>query len=407
MHPSATGLPKIYSASAGWKIFLAAIGLPLGLGGVAGAWYFGTGHEVRGDIQMYLMVAISLSMAILGLWCAISPLVTKILVLHEDKLVVPGLFRNIVLDRSKISGYRVFAYQGVNVLQLHFTGPSGSLKMKNVTLLFTPDDFLANWFSVIPNIDAEEYAESVREIQKDVRLGDTPEERIGNVTRAQKISRTLNIGSLILGGWAIFYPRPYMPIFLVLVALPLLVLWLCRRYPGSFSIDDTGKKTARGDLTPVLFMPGFVLAIRAISDVQMLAPSELIIPTLFGALTLVFSIAWVAPIYRRSIGKLMLVTAILAAYPASVIAIANTLFDQLSAEQQVLPVLGKYSTTGKGASQYFKVSPQGSAAAIYEILVTRELYQHTEIGQSICLSIHPGALGLRWYSAGLATTCRR
>lgn len=369
-------------------------------------WYFGTGHEVTKDVQMYALVGISLSMAILGFWCAISTLVSKVLVLQEEALVISGLFRDTAIRRDQISGYRIFMSQGINFLQLVVATSNESTKKTNVMILFKPDEAFVYWFGDIPNIDSMEFATSLQEVQTDERLGDTPEERIGNVTKARKTGRVLKAMSFLVAGWALFYPRPYILVFFVLALLPLVVLWLCWRYNGSFSIEDTGKNTAQADLTPVLAMPGFILAIRALGDVQMLDATQLIIPTLLGLIVLIFGITWVAPIYRRNFGKLFLIAALMSAYPASTIAIANALFDQSPSGQHVLPVLGKRHATGKGASQYLEIPPLDAVAETNEVQVSRTLYQATEVGQNICLSIHSGALGLGWYSAGPVAICR-
>lgn len=407
MSPHSMSISKAYSASTGWKIFLALIGFPLGFGGATGVWYFGTGHEVTSGVGMYVLVGISLSMMILGFWCAISPLVSRILVLEERALVVPGLFNDAEIPRGQLSGYRVFANQGINVLQLNVAAPNGSIKKTNVTMLFKPDEAFVTWFADIPNIDSAELAASLQQVQTDERLGDTPEERISNVTKARKIGRALNAISFLIAGWAVLYPRPYTLMFCTLASLPLVVLWLCWRYDGSFSIDDTGKNTARADITPVLIMPGFVLAIRALGDVQMIDATQLILPTLVGLVFLIFGIVWVAPIYRQKFGKLFLISTLMSAYPASAIAIANSLLDHGPREQLLLPVLGKRYTTGKGASHYLKIPAGNSVVEINEVQVPRDLYQHTDVGQNICLSVYSGALGLGWYSAGADTICRR
>jgi hypothetical protein len=386
---------------------MALIGFPLGLGGAAGTWYFGTGHEVTSDVRMYMLVSMSLSMMILGFYCAISPLVSRILVLEERVLVVPGLFNDSKIPKSQISGYRIFLNQGVNVLQLNVVAPNGSTKNTNVTMLFKPDEAFVAWFSDIQNIDAAEFAASLQQVQADERLGDTPEDRILNASKARKIGGALNIISLLSAGWAVLYPHPYTLMFGTIASLPLVALWLCWRYEGAFTIEDNGKKTVRSDLTPALIMPGFILSIRALSDVRMLDATQLILPTLVGLAFLMSGIVWVAPIYRQKLGKFVLISTLMSAYSASAIAMANLLLDNGPRERLLVPVLSKHSTTGNRASHYLRIPAWGPFVEINEVEVPHDLYQRTDVGQKICLSVHSGALGLGWYSADQDTICRR
>ncbi len=398
--------PRSYSASFGWKLFLALLGFPLGIGGLAGVWYFSTGHEIHNGTQMVVFVGISLAMAALGFWCAFGTLLAKILVLTQEELQVPGIFRTTVIRRSDISGYRVLNVQGFNVLELEFTKSDSTKKKRTkITMLFKPDEAFTAWFKGISNFDAIELAASVQEIEKDAQLGRSPEERLDNVNRARKIARALHFGSLAVAGWAIFYPRPYTAMFVVVAALPWIALWLCWKYKGLFSVDDPGRNSVRADLTAMVLMPGAVLAIRALADVRLIDATTLIVPTLVGLGFMLACVAWIAPVYRTNLLKLTLITLLLFAYPASSIAIANALFDQSAPDTYRLQVLQKRHTSGKGASQYFKVPAWGPYTGTNEVQVARDLYHQTETGQTVCVLRHPGALGLEWYSVRALHAC--
>jgi len=399
--------PIIYSASLGWKLAMGILGSTLGIGGLIGAWYFGTGHEMDSTKEALIFVAISLMLALLGFYSAGATLVSKILVLENEQLRIPGLLRDRVIRKKDISGYRIYLNQGMRVLQLKSMNEQSKGRTANVTMPFEPDAAFAEWFESIPDIEAVDLAASIQEVKVDQRLGLTPNERLNAVARARRTGRILGVVSMIGVAWAVFFPRPYMLVLAALAALPLVVLWLCWRYPFSFSIDDTGKATIRADLTAVLFLPGMGLAIRAIGDVQLVDTTTLIIPTILVLGLFVFIITSVAPIYRRSARKFSVIAILLAAYPASVISLANVLFDDRTVMQFVLPVLDKRETTGKGASQYLTITPGSAAIELDEVQVSRHLYQHTSVGQSICLSLHPGAFGMAWYTVGSAASCTR
>jgi hypothetical protein len=161
------------------------------------------------------------------------------------------------------------------------------------------------------NLSIKTLGASVREVREDPQLGRSPEERLNNLDRARRIARALNIGSFVVAAWALFYPRPYMAMFLVLIALPWVALWLCWKYPGSFAVDDPGRNSIREDLTALLVMPGFILAFRALFDVHLIDPTKLIAPTVAGLVFMVFCIAWIAPAYRKQVGKFILMSLLL------------------------------------------------------------------------------------------------
>ncbi len=392
--------PRSYSASFGWKLFLGTSGFTLGIGGLFGVWYFGTGHEIHNDAQLVVLVTISLTLAVLGFWSAIAPLLTTVVVLTPQELQIPGLFKVTVVSRRDIKGYRTLNVEGIKVLELESVRP-GHTKTENtrISLLFKLDDAFGAWFEGIPNFDALEMAASVRDIEQDRQLGNTPRERLENVDRARQIARVLNIGGIVAAAWAYFYPEPYTLMFVVNASLPWLALWLWWQFKGSFSWDNPGWNSVYADPIYFLITPGLILALRAVYDVNLIDPTKLIAPTVYGLAVMLACLVWTAPAYRAHLGKLALIALLLAAYPAGSIAIANSLFDGNESKAYRVEVLQQRQTVGKGATQYFKVPAWGPYEDVNEIRVSRDLYLHTDVGQVICVLRHPGALGLEWYSA--------
>src|SRR5918996_3980093 len=88
--------PRIYGASLGWKIFLGLGGAAMGIAGLLGVWYFGSGHEVRNTAGLLIMVGISLSLAALGFYCAIA-VMRGVVVLMPHAIELRGLFKTLRL----------------------------------------------------------------------------------------------------------------------------------------------------------------------------------------------------------------------------------------------------------------------------------------------------------------------
>jgi len=228
---------------------------------------------------------------------------------------------------------------------------------------------------------------------------------VENVQRALRTGRILNIGAACVGVWAFFYPHPYILAFLAVAALPWLAMWLSHQYPGAFTVEDPGRNTVRADLTILVLLPGAVLMLRAISDFSLLDPIELILPTVVGLLAMLACLAWAGPLYRKKPRLLLVSAALLVAYPAGAIMIANAVFDYGTAMAYPVKVMKKRYTTGKGASQYVTVPAWGPVAEVNELEVSRDLYRATEVGQAICVRLHRGALGMEWTTIHPEAAC--
>lgn len=348
-----------------------------------------------------------LAMGLLGLGCLIMPLFySKLLVIYPEELLVPGIFRAKTVRRSDITGFRIRSTQGGKFLQLETAGTGAKKNTVNISMLFKPDAALASWFEGIPSLDAVELAASLKDVEGDAELGESPAARRESVRRAGTIARVLNITSFGLGGWLFFYPHPYEWLFLLVAALPWLALWLCWKSKGAFSVDDTGMQTVRADLTASLILPGIALALRALYDVQLVDISGLAVPSLAGLALMLICLVHVAPYYRKKLGKLLLMGSLLSAYPASVIAIANALFDGLPSESYLVEVIRKHSTSGKATTYYLGVPPWGPFSEANDVQVPANFYRQVEVGQAVCVDLHQGAFGLRWYAAVPRELCR-
>lgn len=208
-----------------------------------------------------------------------------------------------------------------------------------------------------------------------------------------------------LSVWVVMYPRPYAVLIILLALLPMLALVLCKCRPELFVIDESRVTSQGTDLTGLLMMPGFLLALRALKDVQLLNERQLIWPTLLLHGLLLLVVLWVAPYYRHQLGRFLLLAVLLLAYPSSLLALANRMLDAAPVMEQVVTVSAKRHTTGKGATQYFTFAPS-VVAGVGEARVPRELYDQTQIGQPVCLTMHSGALGMSWYTVTSADCCR-
>lgn len=395
--------PRTYASSVWWKVSMSIGGGILCVGGLAGLLYFGTGHEVRDTTGLFILVGMSLFLAILGAVSAISIVRAKV-VLTEIEIEQRGGLKVEKLRRDSISGYRMRNAQGVNFIEL-IPNLTGMKKMK-VTLLFKPDDYFKSWFDGIENLDQSEYNKSITEIKQDASLGATPEDRLSRLGRANKIGRFLQFGSFACLLWVMFYPHPYLLSLAVIALLPWIAMMLSWKYSGLFTIEDATKKSAKSDLTGLLIMPGFALGLRALYDTNLIDFHQIIIPSIVGTFLMVFFVIKVAPVLRHQLGKLAILTILLISYPGGLIPLANAIADYSHPENFKVSILGKRHTTGKGATPYFRVSSWGGEIlGDGEVRTSWGLYRNHVIGDFVCISLYSGALGLKRYAVNESSSC--
>lgn len=396
--------PRTYSASTSRKVVNGTLALCFGLAGLVGVWYFGTGHGPPSK-DLPVFTGFSVLVVIAGFLSAVGMYRGRIVTLTRDTLRVPRGPRLAVVHRDHITGWRVVNTRGSKIIQVEWSEPgSGKTTRAGIPMDFVPDAAFTDWFKGIPNLDDLEKASSTQEVEHDTRLGDSPAHRLERVARAREIARVLKIAGFIALGWAFFFPRPYIPAIVAAAALPWIALWLAWN-DSAFSVEDVGKNDARANVGILLWVPGMVIGIRAMFDIRLVHPIQLLVPALVFLALMVACLLWASPSYRKKVGSLLITSAFLCTYTAGTIAIANTVLDHRQPERYRLQVLNKRSKGGKHPTQYFTLPNWGPYGHENEIEVSRRLFRETEVGQSVCIQLHPGTIGLEWYSVRSLDAC--
>jgi hypothetical protein len=398
--------PRTYSASTSWKAVNGTLALCIGLGGLVGLWYFGTGHGTQSTSDLRFFTGMSALAVLAGFMSAVGMYRGKIVTLMRDELRVPRGYKLAVVRRDHIEGWRVLSVKGSKFIQVAYSEPgSGKTTRARIPMEFEPDAAFTDWFKGLPNLDDVEKANSIREVEQDARLGDSPAHRVERVARAREIARVLKIAGFAAMGWAFLYPRPYIAAILATAALPWIALWLSWK-DSAFSLEDVvADNEARGNLSLLLWTPGIAIGMRALFDIRLIHPVQLVLPALLGVALMVTCLLRVAPSYRKKVGGSIVTAAFLCVYSGGTIAIANTVLDYRQPARYRLQVLNKRTKGGKQPTQYFTVPNWGPYGHENEIEVSRRLFRQTEPGQSICIQLHPGAIGLQWYSVRPLDAC--
>jgi hypothetical protein len=230
---------------------------------------------------------------------------------------------------------------------------------------------------------------------------------LSSPTDARALGRLCMRAMLVLCAWLALWPVPYPLVFTAVVALPWIALFLCWKYRGAFAIDNPRRDTARADLTMLLVVPSGVLAMRALLDSHLAIVGPVFMPSVGLWCALVWCARALGPGWQRwrRLPVLMLVTL---PYAMATITLADQVFDMFGRDTppaQRLTVLGKRVGSGKGASAHLLVPHWGLRPRANEIDVKRDVFDAVQVGGTVCLQVHPGALGMPWYEVSGPGDC--
>jgi hypothetical protein len=198
--------------------------------------------------------------------------------------------------------------------------------------------------------------------------------------------------------WAYIYPRPYGWAIALLALLPWCAMLMVMLSRGLISVIDK-PNDARPNVVLMLLLPGFVLCLRAMLDDHVLAVMPVLIYGFIAGLPLVLTACMLAP---RDAAKpwgfpLMLLLMVALPYGSGALLLADVGFDHQPAKVFPTQVLGKYISPGKHSTSHLVLAPWGPKVMGDDMTVNRAYYEHVDVDTKVCVNLHRGAVGLRWY----------
>ena len=196
----------------------------------------------------------------------------------------------------------------------------------------------------------------------------------------------LTIVAIVAAGWALYDPRPYWPVVALLALLPWLALVATARRP-------------KADLYIPLMLPGCVLGLRAVIDVQLLERWQALLPA--AAIAIVMAVLIRLTREDREFPlwlSLLLFVPVTAFYGYGSVVLANKLLDRSSPKLYLTFVYDR--SMHKVSRQMvwdLRLGPWGPRKEAQNVSVPRGLYEATRIDDGVCVLLHPGAFGIRWF----------
>jgi hypothetical protein len=383
--------PRVYRASGFWRIALVLTGIILAAGGSFGTWFSAIGHLGKPGSRIWL-VGLFLALCLLGVYCLLSTLRSRV-VLFPDRIVVEELTHTVVLGRDEIRGWRSLP---TSPLSFQFEPIDRHRRAVKVALVFHVDAEFMQWLDTMRCLDVDDAEASMVEIENAPRLGQTPTDRLEALARGNRLARLLTIVSTVVCLWGAVYPYPYVPIVVLLAALPWVATETVRRSGGLFRIDRN-RSDAHPSVGIAFIFPGLILLLRSVIDYQVFqSPVAVALYVALGGVLALAANAVDPTVRARKINAAALFAFCLAyGYGATIE--MNTVLDHSPGTSYSAVVEGKHTQTGKRTTYNLEIGPWGPRAESSYLPVSRFTYEPIQRGDVVLLTLQRGALGVKWF----------
>jgi hypothetical protein len=389
---AASQYPRVYRYTAGRRFFLYSLAAILA---AIGAWLIAVPIRHPAAAGTWLLLG-GVGLAVLGVCMAASAALSKV-ILRADAIALCGPLRTRELRLATLAGRRRQATRGGSILLLvPKTGRAVRLDSG-----IPRDNLLDAWIDALPDLDLQERAASEAKLLADPAFGSNPQERLARLARARQFAKFANGAAVAVVSWAYLYPHPYALAIGLLALLPWCALLIVMLSGGLIGVD-TRRNDARPNVAMMLLLPGIVLGLRAMLDVYVLDVMPVLVYGFIAGLPLVLVACVLAP--RAAVKPwgfpLMLLLLVALPYGGGGLLLANGGLDHQRTQVFPTQVLRKYVSTGKHSSPHLVLAPWGPQVMGEDMAVNSAYYAHVEAGAKVCMSLHPGAFGLRWYELG-------
>ena len=360
----------------------------LGLLGLSTAW---SRRRVA-----YLLTGLSILFFGLGVYLLLSMWRSKI-VLMEDRIEIHELTRVRSLQKSEIRGWRLVPTAYMAVLELVPRDPH--VRKLKVAWLFKDDETFSAWMDDVPNLDAEEQEKAWNEATNDPEIGPSPQDRAEAIGKARGTARILSGIAIGIAIWGFVYPYPYRLLIIILVAMPWLAVWIAARSHGLFRLDQT-RNDVRPNVAMTFLVPAFLLPARALLDYQVFDWRQVVPPAVLIGCALCFAATRADDSLRRRWGGMVAFLFISLIYGLGAGLAVNVLQDHSPIDVFGAQIWRKQIVRGRSTTYELILGPWGPRKKENRVSVRRILYDSLQTGDTVCVGMRKGRLGIQWYTVG-------
>jgi hypothetical protein len=213
---------------------------------------------------------------------------------------------------------------------------------------------------------------------------------------AMRICRGLNLAALVVA-----------TAMLAISSANLLLTSAAAVCFGTSGETTLGAVAGTSDTRPTaayaFWLPAAALALRALwSGPLLINRLDILWAGIVGGLVLLILMLVADPIVRQSMPRSLPLAVMAFLYAAGLVPLLDSLADQSPPSGMFYaPIAGRYVESGLRLHYYVSLKPWGPILHDTVVEVPSLVYQHAEAGGLLCAALHPGALGMEWYTVSL------
>jgi hypothetical protein len=389
--------PRTYAMTVAGKWMVSILGAFLVALSLIGAIPFLLAELDRTSAGSGVLLALCVGLGLLGLYLLAAAFFYRV-ILQADSIEVFEIYRRRRLARGEIEGRSHFA----NAL-----GPSGWVlvpkpgfggKIKLSMYLKTDKNFLA-WIRLLPDLDLAK--KRAAEQEKTEAIAALKERGFSQLTiqRLRRAASGLNWVVYGLGLVSFFMRDPDHVLTWALVVLPWLGILLVAHFTPYYRFGGP-RGSSQPDLSLVLILPGAFLMLHALRGVSPVGWEKPLMLTVLGSVILVGVAFWCDPWLKKHLGIAALVLTLCCGYGYGAGLEVNALLDRSAPQTYSVIITGKHVSHGKSTSYHLQLAPWGPEASGQDLMVSYSQYVATKTGDTVCMLLRAGALGVAWSELG-------
>ena len=352
-------------------------------------WY---SSFTRSDNNGSSLVAVAIIPLCLGAYLLALALRSR-LIIDDSHVEVRGALREQSAELSEIEGYRTVNTRNGSFWRLQLKQGRGSISIQK---WFDCDDLRA-WRQQLTDLDEQDRNALLKEIKQNQDLGATPDERLNTLKQASHQNIALSAVAIATAVVFFFYQGPVrLAAAIILALVPAMVLYLLHKEPLLYAVGKP-KRDPRTDLTIAILASGIGLMFGGIV-MNFVSYKPLLEWGALVAAAYVFAFAAYTRKGPRVQTFLLIMFMYGCMYAYGLVTVADTLLDRAPATTFATSVVGEHEVHGKSTTYFLDLAAWGPFERTNKLRVRRREYDQMQLGEAVCLALHPGYLHAQWYT---------
>lgn len=350
-------------------------------------------RELIGEPAFYWIIPATCVILIFLMIYAMYDAVKSRLVITDHSVFIEYPFSKRELSIREIKGYKEDEYY------FYIIPFNKAQKRIRVSKYYSGKAEISTWLynQFGQDFDSQAAIDEQNEILANEDFGISEEDRSDNLRKVKILAGTLNVGGVLAGGWAFFWPHPFELSIPFAIAFPLVSAMVMRRFNGLAKLE-VNERTQYAKLNWAYLGPAFGLVLLALSEYNILTYKNIWIPSFLFMGVLIFLVLsgknMMKLTKKSDVFVLSLKIVFFFGYGYGTAVLINCGFDHSIRETKRTTIEKKRISKGRSKTYYVEVRMNTGLSE--GLKVSREFYTQVESGDGILLDYRKGLLQTPW-----------